>query len=176
MKKIFAAAVVLAFLSLVAGCDKGIEPEPIKTGVTGFSGKVTFIGNWPAGITRTHIFVFKNPILSSQDFSFLNLSFVIDPIPYQSQEFVFNSVDQNYILHNFGLDFKLMPGEHSYVMVAQSKTPEISFDRKDWVIVGVYCVNGDQSKPKPLTILDREITTGVDIIVDFNNPPPQPPM
>jgi hypothetical protein len=176
MKKILAAIVTLALFSLIAGCDKGIEPEPIKTGVTGFSGKVTFIGNWPAGITRTHIFVFKNPILSSQDFSFLNLSFVIDPIPYQSTEFIINSPDQNYIEHNFGLNFKLTPGEHSYVMVAQSKTPVISFDRKDWVIVGVYCINGDQSKPKTLTILDREITTGVDIIVDFNNPPPQPPM
>jgi hypothetical protein len=162
--------------SLIAGCDKGIEPEPIKTGVTGFSGKVTFIGSWPAGIIRTHLFVFKNPIQSSQDFSFLNLSFVVDPIPLGTTEFNFYSPDQNYVEHNFGLTFNISPGEHSYVMVAQSKTADISFDRKDWVIVGVYCINGDQSKLRKLTVVDGEITTGVNITVDFRNPPPQPPM
>jgi hypothetical protein len=178
MKKILPIIIGVVLLISLGGCDKGIEPEPEPTlsGQTGFSGKVTFIGTWPTGITRTHLFVFKNPILSSQDFSFLNLSFVIDPIPYQSTEFSINSPSQNYIEHNFGLDFKLSPGEHSYVMVAQSKTADISFDRKDWVIVGVYCINGDQSKPKKLTILDREITTGINIVVDFTNLPPQPPM
>lgn len=178
MKKILSAIITIVLFVLLSGCDKGIEPEPETTnpGQTGFSGKVTLIGNWPAGITRTHIFVFKNAIQSGNDFSFLNLSAVIDPIPNGSTEFNYNSVEQNYIEHNFLPDFKITPGEHAYVMVAQSRNPEISFARADWVIVGVYNIGGDQSKPKPLIIQDGKMTTGVDITVNFINPPPQPPM
>ena len=179
MRKIFLLIVICSLFCFIGGCDKGIEPEPENPNMldkTGFSGKVTFTGNWPADIKRTHIFVFKNPILSSQDFSFENLGFVVDSIPYRSSEFIFNSVQQNYISRNFLPTFDIPPGDHSYVVVAQSTTPEISFDRKDWVIVGVYNIGGDQSKPKVLTIQNGKMTAGVDIIVDFNNPPPQPPM
>jgi hypothetical protein len=104
------------------------------------------------------------------------LSAVIDSIPNGSTEFPYNSVDMNYIEHNFLPDFKITPGEHAYVIVAQSRSPEISFARADWVIVGVYNIGEDQSKPKALIIQDGKMTTGVDIIVNFNNPPPQPPM
>lgn len=178
MKKILAAIITIVLIVLISSCDKGIEPEPENSisRQTGFSGKVTFIGTWPAGITRTHIFVFKSAIQSSGDFSFLNLSAVIDPIPNGSTEFDYNSVEQNYIEHNFLPEFKITPGEHAYVIVAQSKNPEISFARADWVIVGVYNIGGDQSKPKPLIIQAGKMTTGVNITVNFNTPPPQPPM
>jgi len=43
------------------------------------------------------------------------------------------------------------------------------------VVVGVYCENGDQSKPKKLIINAGKITNDINISVDFNNPPPQPP-
>lgn len=177
MKKILLVLAAVVLLTLTCSCDKGIEPAAeALPGQTGFSGKVTFAGNWPAGITRTHLFVFKNAIQSSADFSFLNLSAVIDPIPNGSIEFNYNSIDMNYIEHTFLPDFKITPGEHAYVIVAQSKTAEISFARADWVIVGVYNIGVDQSKPKSLIIENGKITTGVDITVNFNNPPPQPPM
>lgn len=179
MKKLLAAAALLASLIIINGCNKGIEPEPVRVvppGETGFSGKITFTGNWPAGVTRTHLFVFKSAIQSAADFSFLNLSAVIDPVPYGSTVFNYNSLDMNYIEHAFLPDFKIPPGEHQYVIVAQSTNPEISFARADWVIVGVYCTGGDQSKPRTLICTEGSITSGVDITVDFNNPPPQPPM
>ncbi|MCX6169796.1 MAG: hypothetical protein NTX65_10675 [Ignavibacteriales bacterium] len=171
MKNLFAAIVTLALFSFIAGCDKGIEPEPLKSGVTGFSGKVTFVGNWPADIKRTHVVLFKNVINTSADFFPPNLAFVIDSIPYRSTSFTYNSVDNNFIPL-----FTLAPGDYNYLVVAQSKTAVLSLDRKDWLIVGIYNIGNDPNKPRTLTILDREITSGVDIIVDFNNPPPQPPM
>lgn len=177
MKKILFATITVVLFALVSSCDKGIEPETKDiSGTTGFSGKITFIGNWPTGITRTHLFVFRNTIQSSDDFSFQNLSAVIDPVPNGSTEFNYNSVDMNYIEHSFLPDFKIQAGEHAYAIVAQSKSPEISFARADWVIVGIYNIGGDQSKPKSLIIETGKMTTGVDITVDFNNPPPQPPM
>lgn len=164
--------VLSLFLIIVSGCDKGIEPEQeTKSGPTGFSGKVTFTGNWPEGITRTHIVVFKKQIQTSEDFFPPNLTFVVDSIPYKSTEFVYNSLEDN-----FYPIFQLTPGDYSYVVVAQSKTPEISLERKDWFVVGVYSQNGDQGKPEVLKLSAGEITGNVNIVVDFNNPPPQPPM
>lgn len=173
MRKVFLALIIAALFSFIGGCDKGIEPNPIDTnppGVTGFSGKVTFVGNWPSDIKRTHLVVFKNPIVTSDDFLPPNLSFVIDSIPSGTTQYTYNSVDNNFIAI-----FKITPGDYKYVVVAQSKTPTISLDRKDWFIVGVYCIGGNQTQPATMTIQDGKMTTGVDVKVDFNNPPPQPP-
>ena len=103
MRKYFFLMIICFSVYFITGCDKGIEPEPDKVVAeqTGFSGKVTFTGNWPSGIKRTHLFVFKNPIISSQDFAFSNLSFVVDSIPYRSTEFIINSPEQNYVAKNF---------------------------------------------------------------------------
>jgi len=164
--------VVCFSVYFITGCDKGIEPEPgnsPQSEIIGFSGKVTFSGNWPAGITRTHIVVFKNDILTVDDFSFQNLAFVVDSIPYRSQEFIYNSVMNNFF------SFTLAEGTYKYIVVAQSKTPSISFNRADWTIVGVYYNNGNTSKPGMMTLQKGNPTIGIDINVDFNNPPPQPP-
>lgn len=156
----------------INGCDKGIEPEPEETitGQTGFSGKVTFVGAWPDSVKQTMLVVFKNQLVNGQDFGLPNLSFVVGPIPSDSSEYKYSSD-----INSFSSLFTIAAGQFSYVVVAQSKKESISLDRKDWVIVGVYNIGGDQSKPKTLTIQNGRMTTGVDIVVDFNNPPPQPP-
>ncbi|MDQ7816228.1 MAG: hypothetical protein RDU14_04335 [Melioribacteraceae bacterium] len=163
-------AFVLAVLFCLNSCDTGIEPgEPIVPG--GFSGTISFSGTWPEGIKRTHLVVFKNPIQTTEDFFLPNLSFVVDSIQYKSPSYRYNS-----LVNSFISILKLWPGEYKYVVVAQSKTPEISFQRKDWTVVGVYCINNDQTKPASLLIRSDELTQNVNINVDFNNPPPQPPM
>lgn len=173
MQKIILALVFITFFSFISGCNKGIEPEPQKPPSNeklGFSGKVTFTGNWPVGIKRTHIVVFKNEIKTSDDFFPPNLAFVIDSIPSGRKDFTYNSVDNNFISV-----FSLAPGDYKYIVVAQSKTPAISLERKDWFIVGIYYKNNDLTKPGIMTLQDGKMTTGIDIAVDFNNPPPQPP-
>ncbi len=149
-------------------CDKGIEPVE---GKSAFSGKIVFKGGWLAGIKRTHLVVFKEPIRSVNDFSAANLSFVLDSIPYGTKEFSYNSSDMQ-----FSPIFSITPGSHKYIVVAQSKTPELTLIRADWTVVGVYCESGDQSKPKAMIINTGKTTANVNITVDFNNPPPQPPM
>lgn len=168
LKKLLALSLVL--IICLNGCDEGIEPgEPIIPG--GFSGTVNFTGTWPEGIKRTHIVVFKNPILKTEDFFLPNLSFVVDSIPFKSVYYNYNSLEKSFV------DIlQLWPGEYKYIVVAQSKTPEISFQRKDWNVVGVYCINNDQSKPASLIIRSNQVTPNININVDFNNPPPQPPM
>ena len=114
--------------------------------------------------------VFNHFIQSSTDFPPPNLSFVVDSIPFGCKTFSYNSINNNFISL-----LQVSPGDYKYIIVAQSKTPDISLDRKDWVVVGVYTSSGDQSKPGTMTIRDGMITTGININVDFNNPPPQPP-
>jgi hypothetical protein len=168
MQKYFSILFIGYLTLLISGCDKGIEPPTAEP--TDFSGTVIFKGDWPAGITRTHLVVFNHLLQSSADFSQLNISFVSNPIQYGSKSYSYNSLNDS-----FTSIFQVIPGDYRYIAVAQSTTPDLSFDRKDWVVVGIYTTSGDQSKPGTMTIRDGMITTGIDINVDFNNPPPQPP-
>ncbi len=158
--------IILVFIS----CDKGIEPLEV-IGPSGFEGKVTFEGSWPEGIKRTHLVVFKEPIKTVDDFFLPNLSFVVDSIPYGTREYSYNSIDKP-----FSSIFKFAAGNYKYVVVAQSKTPEITFNRADWTVVGVYCESGNQTSPKTMIVNPGRITSNVNINVNFQNPPPQPPM
>lgn len=148
-------------------CGEGITPEPETTQSPGFSGKITFIGAWPDSITRTHLVVFKNLLQSPGDFNILNLKFVGPEIPYGITEINYNSLDTAFI--------QITSGEYAYVCVAQSKTIDLSLNRIDWTVAGVYYANGDTTKPGTLVIPENTLLTNIDIICDFNNPPPQPP-
>jgi len=173
MRKILIALIITVLILFIGGCDKGIEPEPPSTtppGVTGFSGTVTFAGNWPDSVKLTLLVVFKQQLVNPADFGLPNLSFVVGPIPLNSTVFNYSS-DVN----SYSSFFTLAPGQYNYVVVAQSKKESISLDRKDWFIVGVYSIGNNQSQPATMTIEDGRMTTGVDIKVDFSNLPPQPP-
>lgn len=149
-------------------CGEGISPEPEgKIKAKGFGGEVVFKGNWPAGITRTLIVAFKNPLISTGDFNAFNLGFVSDTIPYGTSSITYNSLNNPLL--------EILPGEYSYVAVAQSRTPTISLNRKDWTVVGVYSSNGDESTPGKLIISQDEFVPDINIICDFDNLPPQPP-
>ncbi len=148
------------------GCDKGLSPISAEQ-KTGFSGTITFIGNWPEGITRTHLVVFQNELKSSADFNIINLKFVSIEIPYGVKTYNFSSTDSSYI--------PIGAGTYEYVAVAQSKTPDLSLNRIDWSVAGVYYSNNDTSKPGVLEIPEKTLVKNINIICDFKNPPPQPP-
>lgn len=163
----YSILILLAAL-LFYSCGEGISPEPEgKTKITGFGGIIVFNGKWPEGVTRTHIVAFKNPLNSIGDFNAFNLGFVSDSIPFGTRTIFFSS------LKNPILD--ILPGEYSYVAVAQSRTPTMSLNRKDWFVVGVYYSNNDYSKPGKLLIPENQFVTNINITCDFNNPPTQPP-
>ena len=163
--KYFSLILFLVSIILNLYCGEGIAPEPIVE--TGFSGTVSFIGEWPQGITRTHIVIFKDPLLTAGDFNAFNLKFVSVEIPYGTRLFNFNSADTAVV--------KISEGEFSYVAVAQQKTANVSLNRKDWFVVGVYYAGADTTKPGMLVIPKNTLVKNINIICDFNNPPPQPP-
>ncbi len=165
--------IVLIFLFVVSflSCDKGIEPKNYDE-PTGFSGTISFIGEWPANIKRTFIVVFKDPLLTSADFTITNLKFLSKEIPFGVSSYHFSSFDTSYIPATPG---PFLPGTYAYVAVAYQITENLSLDRKDWYVAGVYDGNLNTNVPAAMIIRENIFITYINITCDFNNPPPQPP-
>ncbi len=168
IKKIFLTTLLL--ISLI-GCEGGIDPglDPAThPRPFGFAGTIDFIGAWPDSVMRTHIVVFRNPLLSAADFNPLNLAFVSDSIPYNTQSIrYFSTVNPLFAIAT--------PGEYKYVAVVQSKAISLSLNREDWYVVGLYQVPPTSGTPASINVPNAGIVDNVNIICDYNNPPPQPP-
>ncbi len=160
---------IAVLLILYSGCGKGIEPLPVETTQqkAGFSGTITFNGNWQQNVKHTFLVVFKNPLNSPGDFNALNLSYLSLEIPYGVKEYKFSSLDSSYV--------PISIGEYSYVAVAQSDSTNIILNRTAWHVAGVYYADNDTTKPGKLIIPEHKLVTDINILCDFNNPPKQPP-
>ncbi|WP_337864421.1 hypothetical protein [Ignavibacterium sp.] len=172
MIKNFLAILILIFLLLNNSCDHGISPLPEQPEISGFEGTIFFVSPWPDSIRRTHLVIFKNPLLQPSDFVITNLKFISNEIPFGVQSFHFSSLDSAIIPPSPG---PFEPGEYAYVAVAHQTTEQLSLARKDWFVSGVYYTNNDTTKPGVLVIQENKITRNVNIRVDFNNLPTQPP-
>jgi hypothetical protein len=161
------ALIIISF----SACDKGIEPKNYDE-PTGFSGTVTFVGEWPAEIKRAFIVVFKDPLLSAADFTITNLKFLSLEIPLGVQTYNFSSFDSSYIPQNPG---PFLPGDYAYVAVAYQTTDQLSLARKDWYVAGIYDGNLGTNEPATMIVRENIFITYINIACDFNNPPPQPP-
>lgn len=149
-------------------CDKGLSPVSADVNKSGFSGTIIFKGNWPKDVTRTYLVVFQNPLISASDFNVLNLKYLSSEITTGVSSFSYNSsIDSSYI--------QIKAGEYTYIAVAQQKTAELSLDRKDWTVAGVYYANDDTTQPGKLIIPQNTVVKNINIVCDFDNPPPQPP-
>ncbi|MFH1196725.1 MAG: hypothetical protein V1720_13565 [bacterium] len=158
---------MLLALFLFSSCNEGISPAP-EIQQPGFSGTISFIGEWPAGISRTHIVLFKDALQDSSDFNAFNLRFVSNEIPFGTSIFIYNSIT-DLLVGN------VQPGEYFYLAVAQSKTTDISFNRSDWFVVGLFTQTGNPGEPAKLVIPTNRFVENINIVCDFDNPPPQPP-
>ncbi|MCP5061369.1 MAG: hypothetical protein GY936_02775 [Ignavibacteriae bacterium] len=157
----------IIFVFILQSCDKGLSPELADIN-PGFGGTITFIGDWNKEVTRTHVVLFKSPLLSKEDFNAFNLKYVSDSIATESSTYNYNTNDES-LLSN------ISPDSYSYLAVAQSKTEALSLNREDWEIVGLYYHENDSTKPGVLEIPEDSFVNNINIICDFNNPPPQPP-
>ena len=161
--------ITILFVVILLSCNDGLSPEMASI-KPGFGGTVTFIGTWDKNIKRTHVVLFKNPLLSKKDFNAFNLKFVSDSIATGTSIYKYNTNDKNSLLS------AIKAGNYAYLAVAQSKTEQLSLNREDWFIVGLYStIENDSIKPKTLTIPEATFIDSINIICDFNNPPPQPP-
>ncbi len=156
----------ILILLLVIGCDHGIAPR-IEPPRTGFGGKVIFQNNWPTDVYQTRVVAFRDTIKTVADF--INyIAFISDTIPYGITEYNYASDKNPLISPSPGTVLK-------YIVVAQSVVPNPLPRRQDWRVAGVYYSPSNPSVYGSVTIEEGKFKTGIDIVVDFNNPPIQPP-
>lgn len=170
----FRSAILILMLFAIACDDHGIEPKPETPAdkISGFRGKVTFISEWPDSIKRAFVVVFQNPLLTPGDFTVFNLKFLSREIPLEAAAYEYSSLDSAFIPSVPG---PFPPGTYAYIAVAQQSTDELSLARRDWFVSGVYYASGDTTQPGTMVIPDSNFIKNINITVDFNNPPPQPP-
>jgi hypothetical protein len=170
----YQAVFLILILFAIACDDNGIEPKPEIPAdkVSGFHGKVTFVGVWPDSIKRVFVVVFQNPLLTPEDFTIFNLKYLSREIPLGSLAYEFSSLDSAFIPSVPG---PFPPGTYAYIAVTQQSTDELSLARKDWFVSGIYYANNDTTSPGIMVIPDSTFVENINIKVDFNNPPPQPP-
>lgn len=168
--KLKSSLIILLFVFTIISCDHGLEPAPLES--SGFSGTITFVNPWPDSVKRSFLVVFEDPLLSDTDFTILNLKYLSREIPLGVQSHHFSSLDSAYIPATPG---SFPSGTYSYVAVVQQSTDEISLARKDWFVSGIYYTNSDTTKPGKMIIPDSTFVENINIKVDFNNPPSQPP-
>jgi hypothetical protein len=171
MKLIKSLTVILLIYSSFS-CDQGISPLPEQPEISGFEGTISFVSPWPDSIRRTHLVIFKNPLLQPSDFVLTNIKYISNEIPFGVQSHRFSSLDTALIPP---LPGPFEPGDYAYVAVAHQTTEEISLARKDWFVSGIYYANNDTTKPGILKIQENKVTRNVNIKVDFNRLPTQPP-
>jgi hypothetical protein len=162
-----AALLLILFLN---SCDHGLEPRPPET--SGFSGTIYFNSSWPDSVKRSFLVVFENPLLEPTDFTIENLKFLSREIPLGVQSHEFSSLDSAYIPPNPG---PFPSGLYAYVAVVQQSTENLSLARKDWFVSGIYYALGDTINPATMVIPESTFVKNINIRVDFNNPPTQPP-
>jgi hypothetical protein len=165
----FTHIIIIGILTLI-GCGKGIEPEPERQ-PEGFGGTIFFSGQWPQNVTRTHIVAFKNPLNTPNDFNAFNLGYVSLEIPFGVSEFNYSTLDSAI----FPINTRLQAGTFSYIGVAQQTTVNLTLNRADWFVIGIYTLPGNDSIPGSVIVPPGEYIDNINIYCDFSSPPPQPP-
>ncbi|MBN1398487.1 MAG: hypothetical protein JXA06_10690 [Bacteroidetes bacterium] len=151
-------------------CDAGLAPpSPVELG---FGGTVYFApGSWPAD-SLISLWIFASqvyPLDSSKVYAGLfgnPVTIFLYPSITSSLPFYVDSLEYS---------FPLRPGIYKYIGVIQQKDSDLQgLGIRVFKVVGFYQDPADPSLPGFVEANDSVQVKGININVDFNNPPPQP--
>jgi hypothetical protein len=165
-------SIVLIILCLfLAACDGGLAPPPPVE--LGFSGTVYFTpGSWPTD-SLINLWIFASqiyPLDSAKVYSglFTNPS-TIFLYPGMNQSLPLSAVD------SIPYSFPLHSETYKYVGVIQQVSLDlINRGVRVFRVVGFYKDSTNLSQPGNVIANNNYQVKGIDIHVDFRNPPPQP--
>jgi hypothetical protein len=153
---------------LLAACDGGLAPPPPVE--LGFSGTVYFTpGSWPTD-SLFNLWIFASqiyPLDSAKVYSGL--------LGSQTTIFLFPSISQSLPLSevdSMSYSFPLQSGTYRYVGVIQHVSPDFSI--RAFRVVGFYKNPTNLSQPGTVEVNESAQVKGINIDVDFRNPPQQP--
>jgi hypothetical protein len=164
-------ALIILCLTLTA-CDSGLAPPPPIE--LGFSGTVYFApGTWPPSDSLFNLWIFASqnyPLDSATAFSGL----------FQSPQkiFLYPSFSQSLTLievDSIPYSFPLRSGTYKYIGVIQQISSDlIGRGIRVFRVVGFYKDPTNPLQPVSIEVNDSAQVKGINIDVDFHNPPPQP--
>lgn len=155
----------LALLGVVVSCDGGFAPPDREEGPPYITGLITY-RNWPPvdSIVDLRFVLFKNFPPGDIVQEVLSGTAVVYPAIGDTSLVPF-------LVDSLRYGFSAPAGTYAYVVVAQQFGPNII---SDWRAVGQYDLDADPAFPSPVTLTEGDTTRGVNIPVDFANPPPTP--
>ncbi len=141
---------VLILMMLVSSCEYQHGLHPVQ--VTGISGKITFIGEWPAETDWVRLVSFSQKPTPNNFAEFIAyLKGLSDPLPMQVSSY-------DYVM-------QLEPGNYDWIIVAW-KAKELPITSIK--ILGEFSNTDSSGTPTPVTVMANRLLTNIDIIADFN--------
>jgi hypothetical protein len=153
---------------VLIACDSGLAPPPPIE--PGFCGTVSFAhGTWPSSDSLVHLWIFASQI-DSLDSAKVVTGLFISPFTI----FIYPGFDKtlSYYKDSISYTFNLPVGMYKYIGVIQQISPE--FGIRFFRVVGFYKDPTNPTQPGSVEVNDFEQVKGIDIYVDFHNPPRQP--
>jgi hypothetical protein len=155
---------------LLAACDGGLAPSPPAE--LGFSGTVYFApGSWPAD-SLVSLWIFASqvyPLDSAKVYAGLFDS--------PTTIFLYPSLTSSlpFYIDSLQYSFSLRSGTYKYIGVIQQNNPDLAGQGiKVFRVVGFYKDPVNPLLPGVVEVNDSLQVKGINIDVDFKNPPPQP--
>jgi hypothetical protein len=160
-------------LTLIA-CDGGLAPPPPKPPVElGFSGTIYYApGSWPPVDSLVNLMIFASQIYPL-DSSLVSTGLFSDPPTI----FLYPQIGQSlsFFEDSTSYSFPLKSGTYKYIGVLQQLSSDmLTYGIRVFRVVGFYRDPLIPSQPGSVVVNDTSQIEGININVDFQNPPAQP--
>lgn len=156
---------VLILSMLILSCDGGLEPPSSPQMLGTMSGLITY-HNWPPldSLKDLRLVAFRNfPPRDIATEVLQGRAMVYPPLG--------DSALVPFFVDSLRFLFTLPTGTYKYIAVAQQFGPGVT---TDWRAVGQFDLDSNLVIPSPVEIMVNDTTEGININVDFRNPPPPP--
>ena len=148
MKRSFITVIFLTFICYFS-CEisHGLHPVPL----TGISGKITFLGDWPEDIDMLRLVCFAEKP---------NQDNMIDLVLKLMESKIGDELPRN--VEQIPYEMELDPGTYDWIIVILS-TKNFPF-----TVLGEFTGSDTSNSPIPVTVEKEKLITNVDIRADFN--------
>jgi hypothetical protein len=164
--------VLIIICILLTSCDGGLAPPPPIE--LGFSGTVYFTpGSWPPADSLVSIMIFASKIYPL-DSATVYTGLFSDPPTI----FVYPSMSGSlgpFLADSISYSFPLRSDTYKYIGVIQQISSDLTTRGiRVFRVVGFYKDSTNLTQPGSVIVNDNSQVKGINIQVDFHNPPPQP--